>query len=65
MPLLEAIESTRNMLASLDLRLRQHIIVRGLDGHRITKEVTGSRKTILTPTIQLCPSEPTIPFKLC
>jgi hypothetical protein len=28
-------------------------------------EVTGSRKIIPIPRIRLCPSDPTIPFKLC
>jgi hypothetical protein len=52
------------MLASLGLRWWQHIIVRGLHEHCIAVEVIGSTKTILTPRIQLCPSDPTLPFKL-
>jgi len=49
-----------NMLAYLDPRLWQH-----MQGHSTAAEVTGSSKTIITPRIQLRPSQPTIPFKMC
>jgi hypothetical protein len=45
--------STRHMLASLGLRSWQHIIVKGLHEHCMAAEVTGFRKTILVPRIQL------------
>ena len=38
------------------------MIVRGL---YIEAQITGSIKTIPTPRVQLCPSDPIIPFKLC
>jgi hypothetical protein len=40
------------------------MIVKGLHERCIAVEVIGSTKTILTPRIQLCPSDPTLPFKL-
>jgi hypothetical protein len=39
--------------------------VRDLNEHSIAAEFTGSTNTILTLSIQLCPSDPTAPFKLC
>ena len=33
--------------------------------HRIATNVTGARKTVLIPRMQLWPSDPTIPFQLC
>ena len=36
----------------------------GLDEHRTAAEVSGSTK-ILIPRIQVCPSNPAIPFKMC
>jgi hypothetical protein len=53
------------VLASFGLCWWQHMIVRGLNEHCVTAEVIGCRKTILMSRIQLCPSSPTIPFKLC
>ena len=52
------------VLASLGLRWCQHMIVTGLDEHCIAAEVFGSTK-ILIPRILLCPSDLSIPFKLC
>ena len=52
------------MLASLGLRWWQYMIISGLHMYYKTVEITGSRKTILLPSIQLCPSRPIIPFKL-
>jgi hypothetical protein len=51
------------MLASLGLWWWQHMVVRGLDKHCIAVKVTGYRKTIITPSIQLRPSDPSIRFK--
>ena len=39
------------------------MIVRGLHEHCTAVEIPGSRKTILIPRIELCPSDPTTPFK--
>ena len=39
--------------------------VRILHGHCKAADVTGSWKTVLIPRIQLCPSDPAIPFKPC
>jgi hypothetical protein len=47
------------ILAYLGLRLWQHT-----QEDSTAAEVTGSRKIIIIPRIQLCPSDPTIPFKL-
>lgn len=52
-------------LDSLGLRWWHHTIVKGLDEHCIATNVIGSIKTILTPNVQLCPPDPTIPFELC
>jgi hypothetical protein len=52
------------MFASLGFQWWQHIIIRGLHEHCTAGEVTGSRKIILILRIQLCPSYPTIPFRL-
>ena len=52
------------MLDSLDLRWWQHMVVKGLHEHGIAAEVNGSRKTILIPTLQLCSSGLTTPFRL-
>ena len=41
------------------------MIVRGFDEYCIVAEVIGSRKTVLIPRIQFCPSYPTFPFKMC
>jgi hypothetical protein len=62
--LADAMESTRNKLASFGLRWWQRIIVRGLHKHCIAAGFIGSRKTILIPRIQLRPSHPSIHFKL-
>ena len=40
------------------------MIVTVLDEHCIVAEVSGSTE-ILIPRIQVCPSDPAIPFKLC
>ena len=53
------------MLACLGLRWWQHMIIRCLHEHCLGAKVTVFRKIILVPKIQLCPSDPTIPFKLC
>jgi len=52
------------MLAFLVLLWEQHMIVRGLHEHCTAAEIPGSRNTILIPSILLCPSDPTTPFKL-
>jgi hypothetical protein len=54
-----------NMVASLGLRFWQHIIVRRLRKQCIPAEVTCSRHSILISSIQLCPPDPTVHFKLC
>jgi len=43
----------------------KNMIVRGWYKHYTEVQITGSRRTIPTPRIQLWPSDPTIPFKLC
>ena len=53
------------MLASLGFLWWQHMIIRGLHDHWTTEEAIGSWKTIPIPSIQFCPSDRTIPFKLC
>jgi len=53
------------MLASFNLWQWHYTIIRGMHEHCIAADVIGSRKTTLTPMIQICPSDPTIPFKLC
>jgi hypothetical protein len=61
------------MSASLGLWWWQHIIVKGLHKHCIQvviviacqQNLLALRKTILIPRIKLCPSDPTIFFKLC
>ena len=61
LPVSEAMGSTLNMSAYLDLRLWQHMQV-----HSTSADVTcPKKKTIIIPKIQLGPSDPTIPFKLC
>jgi hypothetical protein len=52
------------MLTSLVLLWKQHMIVRGLQEHCIAVEILGSSKPVLIPGIQLCPSDPTTPFRL-
>jgi hypothetical protein len=54
-----------NMLVYLGLRWWQNIIVGSFHEDCIIAEVIGSRKTIFVSRIQLCPSDPAIPFKLC
>jgi hypothetical protein len=41
------------------------MIVRDVKDRCIAVEVIDSINTILKPSIRLCPSYPTIPFKLC
>jgi len=41
------------------------MIIIGFHEHCRAGEVTGSRKTILTPRIQLFPTDPTTSFKFC
>ena len=53
------------MLASFNLWQWHYTIIRGMHEHCIAADVIGSRKTTLTPMIQICPSDLTIPFKLC
>jgi hypothetical protein len=53
-----------DVLASLGLRRCQHIIKRGLPRHCVGVEDTGSTKPVLIPRFHLCPSDPTISFKL-
>jgi hypothetical protein len=53
------------MLGSFNLWQWQHMIVSGTHEHYIATDVTGSRKTTFIPMIQICPSDPAIPFKLC
>jgi len=50
------------MLASLGWH---HVIVRLLHQQCILAEVLGYSQTILIPSIQLCPSDSTIPFNPC
>jgi hypothetical protein len=56
---------TGNILASLGLRWWQPMIVIGLHEHCRAAEVTISKKAILVSRVQLCPSDLTVPFKLC
>jgi len=44
---------------------RQLLIVRDLREHCIAEEVTGSVRAVLIPSIRLCLSQPTFPFRLC
>jgi len=60
----EAVGGTRNLLSSFGLRWWQQMLQNGLRQHFISDEVTGCRKTVLTPRVQLSLSVPTIPFKL-
>jgi hypothetical protein len=61
------------MLASFGLQWWQHMIMTGLREHCtqvvicdcIAGKVSGSRNAVLIPSIQFCPSDPTVPFKLC
>ena len=64
LPLLKAMWSTWNMLASLGLQW-QHMIVRGFYEHCIAAEVVDSRETIPLPRIHLRLSDPNIHFQLC
>jgi hypothetical protein len=41
------------------------MIVRGLHAHCVAADVTGSRKTLLTPSFQLRPPDFAFSFKLC
>ena len=50
------------MLASLGWH---QVIVRLLHQQCILAEVLGCSQTVLIPSIQLCPSDPTIPFNPC
>jgi len=65
LPLWEAMESIWNTLASFNLWQWQYTIISGTHEHCKAADVIGSRKTTLIPMIQICPSDPTIPFKLC
>jgi hypothetical protein len=65
LPLLEAMENTWNMVASLGLPWWHHMIVRGLHEHCSAAEVIGSRKTMRIPRIRYRPSDPIPAFKIC
>ena len=56
---------TQNVLAFLDLQWWQHMIMTDFEGHCIAVEFIGSKHINLMLRIQLCPSDPTIPFKAC
>ena len=49
----------------LGLRWWQRLIVRGLHGHCIAAEVAGSRKSLLTPSVQLRPWDFAFFFSNC
>jgi hypothetical protein len=49
-------------VSSLGLQWWQHMIIKSLDEHCIAAEVADLTKTVLTTRIQLCTSNPTIPF---
>jgi hypothetical protein len=52
------------MLSSFGLRWWQQMLHSVLHQHFIAGEIIGCRKTVLTPRIQLCLTDPSIPFKL-
>jgi hypothetical protein len=55
----------RNLNTSDELVNGTQMIVKGFHKQCLAEQVMGSRKIILIPRIQLCPPDPTIPFKLC
>jgi len=65
LPLPDTMGITQNVLAFLDLRWWQHMIMTDFEGHCIAVEFIGSKHINLMLRIQLCPSDPTIPFKAC